>query len=310
MSQSNSIRRILIAGATGKQGGALLSSLAANPPRTPFHLIALTRNAQSPRAQALASKPNVSVIQGDMNNVPAIFAQIKEPLYGVFSVQTPLKPKVEEQQGKDLVDGAAAAGVKHFVYTSVERGGPEKSDRDPTHIAHFISKYNIEKHLIDVIAKNPSMQYTIIRPVAFMDNLTPNFFGRVFKNIWDYNGVDESGKVQLVSSKSIGILAADIFRSPDKYSGQALSLATDELTPNEANAIFRRHTGKDIPKTYDFLGRIIKYLAHEQLGAMFNWFKSDGFGADPKQYVGQLEGMENFETWLTQSSAWKNQLRQ
>ena len=303
------MKRILIAGATGKQGGAVLSSLLANPPRTPFHLIALTRNAQSPRAQALASKPNVSVVQGDMDNIPAVFAQIKEPLYGVFSVQTPLKPAVEEKQGKDLIDAAAAAGVKHFIYTSAERGGVEKSDRDPTPIAHFKSKFNIEKHLLAVSGSNPSMKYTIIRPVAFMDNLMPNFLGRAFKTMWDLNGLDESGKLQLVSSKSIGILGADVFRDPDKYTGQAISLATDELTPNEANAIFKRLIGEDIPTTYSFIGRIVKYLAHEQLGVMFDWFKSDGFGADPKKYLNQLEGMEEFETWLRESSGWRDEIK-
>jgi uncharacterized protein YbjT (DUF2867 family) len=303
------MRGILVAGATGKQGGAVLSSLLSNPGQTPVHLLALTRNADSPRARALAAKPNVSVIQGDMDNVPAIFAQIKEPLYGVFSVQTPLKPKVEERQGKALIDAAAAAGVKHFVYTSADRGGLEKSDRDPTLIHHFASKYNIEKHLLTVHEKHPNMQYTIVRPVAFWDNLTPDFLGRVFKTVWDMNGMDESGRLQFVSSKSIGLLVADIFRKPEEYQGQSISLATDDLTANEANAIFKKFTGKDIPTTYPFVGKLIKWLAYEQFGRMADWFKTDGFGADPNMYLGRIDGMENFETWLKESSGWRDEIR-
>ena len=51
-------------------------------------------------------------------------------VYGVFSVQQSMDNKEggverEKEQGKDLSDEAAKAGVKHFVYTSVDFGGPD-----------------------------------------------------------------------------------------------------------------------------------------------------------------------------------------
>lgn len=302
----SSLKRILVTGATGKQGGALISALLSSPPAQPFDLVALTRNSKSPRAQALAQKPNVSVLEGDLDDVPSIFKKAGDPFYGVFSVQTPLKPAVEEKQGKALVDAAIANGVEHFIYASVERGGVEKSDKDPTPIPHFISKFNVEKHLIDLAAKRePQMKWTIIRPVAFMDNITPDFFGRVFNSIWQMNGTNE--KLQLVSSRDIGILAAEMFKDPTQYSSQSISFATDEISPLEAAEIFKRVTGKDLPYTYTFVARIVKFLAHEQLGIMFNWFKSDGFGADPKKYITKYPQMQNLEKWLRESSAWKTQ---
>lgn len=221
-------KRILITGATGKQGGALLSALLESPPTPPFHLVPMTRNASSAKAQALGHRPDVSVLEGDLDDTQAIFAKSKEPFYGVFSVQTPFNPQVEEQRGKALVDAAAANGVKHFVYASAERGGPERSDRDSTQVKHFISKFNIEKHLKEVAKRTPGMQWTIIRSVAFMDNLTPDFPGRAFMALWQLNGMDT--KLQLVSSKDIGILAAEIFKNPEAYAGKAISFATDELT--------------------------------------------------------------------------------
>jgi nucleoside-diphosphate-sugar epimerase len=66
-----------------------------------------------------------------------------------------------------MVDGALAAGVKFFVYTSVERGGNDKSYDNPTNVPHFISKHNIEHHLVE--NAGDKMQWTILRPVAFMD---------------------------------------------------------------------------------------------------------------------------------------------
>ena len=297
----SNLKRILIAGATGKQGGALLSALMKSPPSPPFHLVALTRNAKSPRAQALAQKPNVTVLEGDLNNCEAIFKASPEPFHGVFSVQVPLRPKVEEQQGKALVDVAAAHGVSHFVYTSAERGGPERSDSTGTEVKHFNSKFNIENHLKQVSEKSSgNMRWTIIRPVAFMENLTPDFLGRAFATMWQLNGMDS--KLQLVSSLDIGILAAAAFKEPDVYTGKAISFATDELTLQEANDIFKKVLGTDMPTTYPFVGRLIKYILHEQLGAMFDWFKKVGFGADPKEFRDKFPEMQDFEKWLRQSS--------
>jgi uncharacterized protein YbjT (DUF2867 family) len=293
----SSHRRLLIAGATGKQGGAVISALLARPPREPFHLVALTRNAKSARAQALARKPNVTVIEGNLNDCNAIFRESASPFHGVFSVQLPVKVKVEEEQGKSLVDSAAANGVRHFVYTSADRGGPLRSDMDGTPVEHFRSKFNIENHLKAVAKETDGrMAWTIIRPVAFMENMTPGFLGKAFVSMWRLNGMDR--KLQLVSSTDVGMLAAEAFKTPEEYNSKAISLATDEISPREAAEIFERVVGKEIPSTYPFVGRLIKILLKQQLGVMFQWFKEEGFGADPKEFTRKYAEMQNFEQWL------------
>jgi uncharacterized protein YbjT (DUF2867 family) len=296
-----SLRRILVTGATGKQGGALINALVASPPTPPFHLVALTRKANTARAQALAQKPNVSVLEGDLDDCNAIF-EGQQPFHGVFSVTTPIKSEeVEEKQGKALVDAAAANGVKHFVFTSVERG--VNGDTDPTPVPHFQSKFNIEQHLKDVAAKTGTMEWTIIRPVAFMENLSPDFIGKAFATTWELNGMDR--KLQLVSTIDVGIMAAHVFKSPEEYVSKQFSLATDSLSPNEAQAIFKRVVGKEMPTTYHFVGRLLKWMLHKQLGIMFQWFVDVGFGADPTEYKSKYPEMQDFETWLKQSSGWK-----
>lgn len=165
---------LLITGATGKQGGATVNALLNSPQSKDFTILAVTRNPDSPSAKKLAEK-GIKLVKGDLDDVPAIFAAAKEvskdPIWGVFSIQTPLGSrgaKSEETRGKALVDEAVKGGVKMFVYTSVERGGDEKSFDNPTPIPHFISKYNIEKHLLEK-AKEAKMDWCILRPVAFMD---------------------------------------------------------------------------------------------------------------------------------------------
>ena len=279
----------------------MISAFLAKPPKEPFHLVALTRNAKSTRAQALAQQPNVSVIEGNLNDCNAIFQQTSTPFHGVFSVQLPLNVKTEEQQGKALVDAAAANGVRHFIYTSADRGGPAKSDVQGTAVAHFRSKFHIENHLKSVAEQtNGNMAWTIIRPVTFMENMTPDFLGKAFVAMWRLNGMDR--KLQLVSAVDVGMLAAEAFQAPDEYVGKAVSLATDELTPQEAAEIFERVVGREIPSTYPFVGRLIKVLLREQLGVMFKWFREEGFGADPKEFTKRYREMQDFEQWLRHRS--------
>jgi uncharacterized protein YbjT (DUF2867 family) len=160
-------KTILVTGATGKQGGSVIENLANNPE---FTLLAVTRNTAGGSAQKLTSKgSNIKLVQGDMDDVPALFASAAEvaagPIWGVYSVQISQGKGVthegEIRQGKAMVDGAVKAGVKHFVYSSVERGGDEHSWENPTPIPHFASKHEIEHHLKDTAGE---MGWTILRP--------------------------------------------------------------------------------------------------------------------------------------------------
>lgn len=160
-------KNVLITGATGKQGGAVLKALVNNPS---FTLLAVTRNASGEGAQKLTAKGNnVKVVEGNLDDVPALFTNAAKvaggPIWGVYSVQlsqgTGVTHEGEIKQGKAMVDESVKAGVKHFVYSSVERGGDEHSWNNPTPVPHFQSKYEIEHHLRD---KAGNMGWTVLRP--------------------------------------------------------------------------------------------------------------------------------------------------
>jgi uncharacterized protein YbjT (DUF2867 family) len=139
-------RNILVTGATGKQGGAVVKALLENPPPFEHHILALTRQTTSPAAIALAKNQKVTLIQGDLNDCASIFTSAGGvgAVWGVFCVTVPsMKKEVESQetkQGNDLIDAAIAHDVKHFVYSSVDRGGNAQSDVYATDIPHFVSK--------------------------------------------------------------------------------------------------------------------------------------------------------------------------
>src|SRR5947209_18080548 len=74
-----------------------------------------------------------------------------------------------------------------FVFSSIDRGGPQRSDEDETSIRPFASKARVEKHLIAKISGQKTedkTQYAILRTTTFYDNLMPNFIGRTFAGMW------------------------------------------------------------------------------------------------------------------------------
>ncbi len=119
-------RLIVVTGATGKQGGAVIRHLSK---QGGWKLRAVTRHPESEAARALAAQ-GIEVVQGDMAN-RADMDRALQGAYGVFSVQNTWEAGVDGEiaQGKNVADAAKAAGVQHFVYTSV--GGAERATGHP-----------------------------------------------------------------------------------------------------------------------------------------------------------------------------------
>ncbi|KAK5627567.1 hypothetical protein RRF57_003282 [Xylaria bambusicola] len=227
-------KAILVTGATGKQGGAVVEALLSQKLEN-FTILAVTRNISQPSAQKLRSRSrSIKLVQGDLDDIPALFKEAlrvaEQPLWGVYSVQASMgkgvTPEREINQGRALIDESIKAGVKHFVYSSVERGGDDRSWDNRTPIPHFQTKYEIEHHLRDATAKGKAgenMSWTILRPVAFMDDLTPGFSTKVFlAALRNWLG-DKS--MQWIAVRDIGNFAAQAFTDTQKWNRKAVGLA-------------------------------------------------------------------------------------
>lgn len=202
----------------------------------------------------------------------------------------------EEQQGKALVDASLQERVKFFVYSSVDRGG--STVNDPTNIPHFISKANIEQHLFEK-SKNTDMRWTVLRPVAFFENLAPGFIGKVFAT--SFQRVLKNKPLQLIATSDIGFFAAQAFLKPDEWAGKCLSLAGDELTFQQFRDIFRTKTGGELPMTFGFIAGILLWMIKD-VGAMYRWFYEKGYGADIPSLRKIHPDLQDFGTWLERES--------
>lgn len=298
-------RTILVTGATGRQGGAVIKALHD----TDFEILALTRNASSPSAQKLnASSPNIKLVEGDLDDTEAVFKNAKavtnNPIWGVYSVQG--KPAgditIEETWGKNIIASSIAAGVEFFVYSSVDRGG-DKSSSTPTDVPHWTTKHNIEKYLEEKAA-GTQMKYAVLRPVAFMENITNNFAGKAMASMWQSALKDRP--LQLIATKDIGAFAAEAFKHPDEYAGRYLSIAGAELTFDQANAIFKEKIGTDMPETFGFVA-CIALAAVKSVGNMFNYLKKQGTGANVEECKKIYPGLMDFGMWLEKESQFRKQ---
>jgi uncharacterized protein YbjT (DUF2867 family) len=299
-------QNILVAGATGQQGGAVVKSLLDLPESSSrFHILALTRDAQSKRAKQLVSahKGAVSLIEGDNANPGPIFASHpKGSIASLFAVTVAGQKTPEEQQAIPLIDAAVAHGVKHIVFSSVDRGGDNRSWNNPTTIKHFLAKHNVEVYLRDKAAKESGkFTWTILRPVCFMDNMTPGMLCSVFTAMWDAS-LKPGTKLQLVGVKDIGVFGAKALGDPARWSGRAVGLAGDELTLAEVRQIFQKVVGKKLPQTFTLLGKAMMWGVKE-MGDMFAFFEREGYGADIEALKREAP-MQDFESWLREDSKW------
>jgi len=134
MSESDRRKVYLICGATGKQGAACIKALLDDP--TPKTLRFLTRNPTSKASIKLLEK-SCNAYEGDLLKPDSLDNALRGVDFA-FLVTDPLKGVDREvEQGKNFVDAAKKAGVKHLTFTSV-------CDADKaTSVPHFQSKYQV-----------------------------------------------------------------------------------------------------------------------------------------------------------------------
>ncbi|HEY3682888.1 MAG TPA: NmrA/HSCARG family protein [Streptosporangiaceae bacterium] len=226
--------RVLVTGATGKQGGAAAAALL----RDGWRVRALTRDPSSPAARALAAA-GAEVVRGEMADRASLDAAVRGA-DGVFSVQRAAGVMSggavddEVRLGVNVADAALAAGVRHLVYTSV--GGADRN----TGVPSWETKAVIERHIADI-----GLSATVLRPVMFMENHASPWVGvRPDGTLRSFLPADR--KIQQIAVEDIGAFAALAFADPDAYAGRAIELAGDELTFTEITAAISAAAGRPV----------------------------------------------------------------
>lgn len=255
---------VLVAGATGHQGGAVARELLTEG----YRVRAMTRNPQSENAKALA-KLGAEVVRGDLDDTASLAAAVKGA-WGVFSVQNTWEAGVEkeEQQGKALAKIAKDAGVQHFVYSSVG-----SADRK-TGIPHFDNKCRVE----EAVRALHFPSHTIIRPVFFMENFLSPWFKPVLDEGKLTVGIKPATALQMIAVKDIGKYGAWAFTNAQKLNGRAIDIAGDAQTMPEAARIIGAAAGRKVEFAPAPIEEVRKFS--EDFAVMLDWFDAVGYNAD------------------------------
>ena len=261
---NHSTKTILVSGATGRQGGAVVKHLK----RRGFNIKALSRTPESVSARELISK-GINVVRGDMAD-PASLLIAMQGCDGVFSIQNYFEYGAEKeiQYGKNMADAAKKSRVAHFIYNSA------CDVNHHTGIPHFESKNTIEQYI-----KSTGLPATILRPVTFFENYyNPQVFRRLLGGTL-FDPVKGGKKNQFVAVDDVGAYVADAFSSPEKYLGRSIEIAGDELANEEIANTMAEVLG--IKVKYRRLPMlVVRMVMDKDLYLMFKWFNEKGFTAN------------------------------
>ncbi|KAJ7208085.1 hypothetical protein B0H12DRAFT_1205998 [Mycena haematopus] len=236
---------ILVAGATGKQGRALIHALHLGDRESniepEFHILALTRTASSPAASALAT-------WNPPDDLRKIFEDAKKERGGIWGVFCALafpglgaSADSEEKQGKTLADISAEYRVSSYIFSSVERGG-EYNDGNAK--LDRLAKVMIERHVAHLGNQEGFLGREILRPGFFMENYD-NKIGSIAVGVLK-RGLKPTTTNQLVAVEDIGHVAAAVFQNPQNYASQILVVSGEASTMVQQEESYRRATGKQL----------------------------------------------------------------
>lgn len=300
---------IVIAGATGAQGGGLARALL-NDPRSEFAVRALTRNPDSPAARALAAL-GAETVAADVDDTASLRAAYSGA-YGAFCVTffwEHFSPEREQKQAAAMAQAAKDAGLRHVVWSTLEdtrKWIPLNDDRMPTLLGKYKVPHFDSKGESDAIFRELGVPTTFLLTSFYWDNFihfgmapTPGPDGVLAITL-----PMGSAKLPGIAAEDIGRCAHGIFTRPE-MAGRTVGIAGEHLTGDEMAAGFSRLLGREVrynavtPEAFRSFG----FPGAEDLGNMFQFkrdFEAEFRGARDVAFSRELNPrLQTFDQWLT-----------
>lgn len=241
---------ILVANATGKQGGGVVRQCLARG----FHVVALVRDTGSSAAQEL-SKLGAELAQGHFDNTESLLSAMKNVDTVFFHEVRTKEPATDLQRVKNFIDAALASpNVTMVIATTASKTGQHESfpGWGPSHPMYV---YWSQKHAIENLVRNASFQrWTIIRPAHFLQNTLPP------ANAFMYPGFTKGltlrvaykpeTRISLVDCTDVGVAAADAMSSPSKFAGREIEFAAEAITIEEFAGKIGQVLGSEVKVHY------------------------------------------------------------
>jgi uncharacterized protein YbjT (DUF2867 family) len=285
---------IVVCGATGQQGGAVINALAQGDQ---WNITALSRDPDSPGSKSLKEK-GIRVVKADLQDKVSLVNAFQNADM-VFGVTQPFSsdyrksnPTGEIGQGYNIVDSCLETGVKRLVLSTVFSINSQN-----TGVAHVDSKTVITEYL-----KKSGVNYTILKPASLMDNIGKSYFPVKSGKVRGF--ADKDAKIPYISTKDIGEFAALVFNQPDLYNNSEINLMADLVSGGElAGTLSRIRAGE--PFRYSAAPRLLMWLFAREFYEMRISFEKSGRPPYPEEYSNALQkcremlpGILNMEMYL------------
>jgi uncharacterized protein YbjT (DUF2867 family) len=271
---------IAILGATGAQGGSLANAILSDKD-SGFSVRALTRDAQSDKAKALAAR-GAEIIEGDIDSDESL-RKLLQGAYGAFFVTffwAHFSAERETEEAKRLANAAKEAGVQHVIWSTLEdtrKYVPLEDDRMPTlhgkyKVPHFDGKGEGDKFFVEA-----GVPTTFLRASFYWDNFI--YFGSGPKKGPDGKlyltlPLDDK-KMAGIASEDIGKAAYGIFKAGKEMIGKTVGVAGEHLTGKEMASGLSKAIGQEVifnnvtPETFRGFG----FPGADDLGNMFQFYR-------------------------------------
>ena len=252
---------VLVLGATGGQGGAVAAELirAGRPVR------ALVRDPAAPAARRLAAA-GAQLATGDFTDPGALSAAMQGAA-AAFALTTPFEsgPGAELEQGRAIVEAAAAARLGHLVFSSVAGATQD------TGIPHFESKAAVER----VLAAS-GLPHTVVAPTYFYDNALGGA-DRLRRGVLDLP-LPADHQLQQLDRTDLGSFVELVLRDPAAFAGRRIELASDAPTPAQMSQALSAALGR--PVRFDEVPMSTVRQGSPDMAAMWGFLRGRGYQAD------------------------------
>ena len=211
--------KVLVMGATGQVGGALIPLLATNPT---LQVVAAARN---PEKAAKLGVPSVHLELDDFST----FAPALEGVDRLFMATGYTVDML--RQSKDLVNHAKRAGVKFIVHLGA-------CGDDDTRVAHYGWHQFIERYI-----EGSGIPFVHLRPEIFMQNLL-GYGGERYVNAGVIRHYVGDARLSWVDCEDVAAVASECLLNPNRHVGNTYRLGYDAKTYEEIAQIMGDTLGK------------------------------------------------------------------
>jgi uncharacterized protein YbjT (DUF2867 family) len=301
---------IAVVGATGAQGGGLVRAILSDP-NGEFSARALTRNAGSDKAKALADA-GAEVVEadiGDLDSVTRAFTGAAAA-YCVTNFWEHFSPDTELAQARTMAAAAKQTGVGHLIWSTLEdtrKWVPLEDDRMPTLMEHYKVPHFDSKGQANHVFADAGVPTTCLLTAFYWDNLIHFGMGPRKQEDGTLAFALPMGDKKLpgIAAEDIGRCAYGVFKTGAELAGKTIGIAGEHLTGVQMAAALTTALGRQVSYAavpFDVY-RGLDFPGAADLGNMFQFkhdFEDYYCGIRDLQFSRQLNpALQTFAEWLS-----------